>query len=210
MPNFTSDWFSHHISVWIGFFASLRWDAEAPKTVIEIGSYEGRASLWMLENLLKNKESVLHCVDVFAEKDGADSYWRRFKSNIEGASGSKKVSVHSLTSFEFLIEFISKGRRADFIYVDGSHRAADVLEDLVLSFRSLKPGGILICDDYLGGAGKGNDLTLGSPKIAVDTFTTIFRDRIEIIGGQPLYQLAFIKHLDRADDDPTSRGQSAV
>jgi hypothetical protein len=76
-------------------------------------------------------------------------------------------------------------------------------------FRALKPGGLIICDDYLGGAGQGNDLILGSPKIAVDAFTTIFRDRIEIIVGQPLYQLAFTKRRDRDDDDPTSRGEAA-
>ena len=36
----------------------------------------------------------------------------------------------------------------DIIYIDGSHAVNDVLEDAVLSFRLLKPEGILIFDDY--------------------------------------------------------------
>jgi len=206
MPTFTSDWFSHNIPAWSSFFGAMVWDNSVPKTVVEIGAYEGRASLWLLENLLQNDKSRLHCVDVFAGAEQPDSYWQRFKANVLDSEHRSKVAVHTKTSFAFLNRYVADGGQADFIYVDGSHRAADVLEDLILSFRALKPGGLIICDDYLGGSGQ-HELTLGSPKIAVDAFTTIFRDRIEIISGQPLYQFAFFKLRDRSDDDPASRGQ---
>ena len=96
-------------------------------------------------------------------------------------------------------------RTCCFVYVDGSHRSADVLEDLVLAFHATRPGGIIICDDYLKGARSG-DATLGSPKLAVDAFTSIYRDRLDIPWGQPLYQLAMIKTADRPSDDPGARG----
>ncbi len=35
----------------------------------------------------------------------------------------------------------------DFVYVDGSHRASDVLTDAVLAWPLLKAGGLLIFDD---------------------------------------------------------------
>jgi len=35
----------------------------------------------------------------------------------------------------------------DIIYIDGNHEPYAVIEDLVLSFRKLKSGGIIICDD---------------------------------------------------------------
>jgi len=35
----------------------------------------------------------------------------------------------------------------DIIYIDGNHQTYAVIEDLVLSFRKLKSGGIIICDD---------------------------------------------------------------
>lgn len=204
MPTFTSDWFSNNIPAWQAFFGS--WDVAVPKVAIEIGSFEGRSALWLLENVLRHPQSKLYCVDVFADKDVVNSYWSRFKSNVVDSSHGGKVDVHVGYSFDFLSKFVVEGLKADFVYVDGSHRAADVLEDLILAFRCLKPGGLLICDDYLGGAGSNSELTLGSPKIAVDAFTTIYRDRLEIIGGQPLYQLAMRKKLDRADDDAASRG----
>lgn len=200
--SFTSDWFSAHIPAWTGFFAG--WDRSRPCTAVEVGSYEGRSSLWLLENVLVHPGSRLHCIDVFADHERVDSYWHRFHANI--APHRDKVEVHRGYSFDQLVRLVAAGVRADFVYVDGSHRAADVLEDLILGFRLLLPGGLIVCDDYLGGAGSNADPTLGSPKIAVDAFTTLYRDRLDIIPGQPLYQLAMRKRADRPDDDLASRG----
>jgi predicted O-methyltransferase YrrM len=198
---YTNQWFDPNVPAWKGFFAG--WD-QRPVTAVEVGSYEGRSAVWLLENVLRHPDSRIHCIDVFADRDQPDSYWHRFEENL--TPFADKVEVYQGYSFDYLTGFVRAGLRADFVYVDGSHRAADVLEDLVLGFRILKPGGLMICDDYLGGAGSNEDLILGSPKIAVDAFTTIYRDRIELIGRQPLYQLAMRKHSDRLDDDPASRG----
>ncbi len=203
---FTSDWFSHNIPGWLHMFSSYGLGADAALTVVELGAYEGRASDWLLDNLLRHPQSVLHCVDTFPDPDAADSYWGRFRQNVLLRDDSAKVRVHSGSTFSFLVDFVQRHGRADFIYVDASHRAPDVLTDLVLAFRALKVGGLMICDDYLGGAGVGQELTLGSPKIAVDAFTTIFRPQIEIVAWQPLYQLAFVKREAWGDDDPGSRG----
>lgn len=80
------------------------------------------------------------------------------------------------------------------------------MEDLVLAFHALNTGGILICVDCLKGAACSRELTLDSPKLAVDAFTTIYRDRLEIPWGQPLYQLAMIKTAERSPDHPGARG----
>lgn len=203
--DFTADWFSRNSIYWTELFAARGWRADEPHIVVEIGSYEGRSALWILENLLRHPASRLHCVDTFHDREKPDSYWRRFEANVLGSPHAGKVSVTASASLPFLLGFVAAGERADFIYVDGSHRAADVLEDLVLAFHATRPGGIIICDDYLKGTRAG-DLTLGSPKLAVDAFTTIYRDRLEIPWGQPLYQLAMVKTADRAPDDPSARG----
>ncbi len=44
-----------------------------------------------------------------------------------------------------------KRNKFDFIYVDASHKAIDVLHDGVMSFQILKPGGSIIFDDYKWG-----------------------------------------------------------
>jgi predicted O-methyltransferase YrrM len=205
MAEFTTDWFSRNSSYWAELFASRGWRPDTPRTIIEIGSYEGRSALWMLEHLLQHPQSRLHCVDTFHDRESPDSYWRKFEANVLRSPHARKVSVTVSASLPFLTRFVATGERVDFVYIDGSHRAAEVLEDLVLAFHATRPGGIIICDDYLKGV-RGGDLTLGSPKLAVDTFTTIYRDRLDIPWGQPLYQVAMIKIADRAGDDPGARG----
>lgn len=208
MAEFTRDWFGRYAAYWAELFADRGWHPGAPRTIIEIGSYEGRSALWMLENLLQHPGSRLICVDTFHNRESPDGYWRRFETNVLGSPHAGKVSVSVSASLPFLASFVAAGNKADFIYVDGSHRAAEVLEDLVLAFHAIRPGGVIICDDYLKGAPAG-DLTLGSPKLAVDAFTTIYRDRLDIPWGQPLYQLAMIKTADRNGDDPSARGGTA-
>jgi predicted O-methyltransferase YrrM len=48
-----------------------------------------------------------------------------------------------------LPELISKGERFDLIYIDGSHAAADVMTDAVLSYLLLNVGGVILFDDYV-------------------------------------------------------------
>lgn len=205
-PIYTSDWFSNNIPTWTGLFQRVGWNPDAPgKVGIEIGSYEGRSSVWLLQNQFRHPDSRLLCVDVFADAEKPGSYWQNFKHNVVDPAHGARVEVHRGYSFSFLSRFVAEGRTCDFVYVDGSHRAADVLEDLILGFRALKPGGLLICDDYLGGAGSNADVTLGSPKAAVDAFTTLYRDRLDFLHWG--YQVAVAKVADRSDDDRASRGQ---
>jgi predicted O-methyltransferase YrrM len=204
MAEFTTDWFSRYPDYWRELFASNGWRADIPRTIVEIGSYEGRSALWMLENLLQHPASRLYCVDTFHDRDNPGSYWHAFAANVLGSPHAAKVIVEVSPSLPFMAGLVAAGRQVDFIYVDGSHRAADVLEDLVLAFHATRPGGIIICDDYLKGS-PSPDLTLGSPKFGVDAFTTLYRDRLDIPWGQPLYQLAMIKTADRSPDDPGAR-----
>jgi predicted O-methyltransferase YrrM len=205
MAEFTTDWFSRYPDYWRELFASNGWSDNIPRTIIEIGSYEGRSALWMLEHLLQHPQSRLHCVDIFADRDTPGSYWHRFEANVLASPHAGKVSVAVSPSLPFLTRFVASGERVDFVYVDGSHRAADVLEDLVLAFHATRPGGIIICDDYLQRA-RTADVTLDSPKLGVDAFTTLYSDRLTIPWGQPLYQLAMIKTCDRSPDHPGARG----
>jgi hypothetical protein len=83
----------------------------------------------------------------------------------------------------------------NFISVDGSHQAADVLADAVLAFRLLRGGGVMAFDDYLWAPvrrGSGNPLL--TPKAAVDAFTTIHAQQMRIIPNLPLYQLYIQKY----------------
>ena len=43
---FTEDWFSNHIPAWSKIFKDLR-----PRRILEIGSYEGRATSYLISNM---------------------------------------------------------------------------------------------------------------------------------------------------------------
>jgi predicted O-methyltransferase YrrM len=97
-----------------------------------------------------------------------------------------------------LAKLLASGKEGffDFIYVDGSHQAPDVLCDAVMSFRLLRPGGIIAFDDYLWQEPLpyGAD-PIRSPKIAIDAFTNIYCRKITVL-SMHLYQLYVRKLSD--------------
>ncbi len=58
---FTADWFSSHIPHWERLLRPL---AGQPIQALEIGSYEGRSAVWLLQEILTHPESRLTCVDI--------------------------------------------------------------------------------------------------------------------------------------------------
>jgi predicted O-methyltransferase YrrM len=173
MPDFTEDWFSQHIPTWEIVLKELK---GKPIRAIELGSYEGRSSVWLLDNILTHHDSRLVCVDTW---DGGEEHSdvdmkavrARFKENIGGYTN---VSVFKASTTEYL----KYGKEADLIYIDASHRAGDVLTDAVLSHLLLKPGGIIIFDDYLwGGLVKAPNL----PRAAIDAFMECYAEDYEVM-----------------------------
>ena len=188
---FTNNWFE--------MSARRLWDAalmDRPiKTYLEIGSYEGASVCWAIQNL-ENLE-VAVCVDTWegaeehkaAEIDmsSVESY---FDENVSeaGAAIDHHVEVVKLKerSCVALASLINEGYSGafDLVYVDGSHLASDVLVDLSLGFELLADGGLMVMDDYLwmpvsvdGSLNQESFNPLKSPKLAIDAFTNIYRDK---------------------------------
>jgi hypothetical protein len=126
---------------------------------------------------------------------------RRFLNNLNLVSckyPSVTVRVHKGLSEDKLAHLLCEGKKGyfDFVYVDGSHQAPDVLTDAVLAFKLTKTGGLMIFDDYLWAENlTGGVDPIRSPKIAVDAFTNIFCRKIRIIQA-PLYQIFLQKISD--------------
>ncbi|RVU14750.1 class I SAM-dependent methyltransferase [Methylobacterium oryzihabitans] len=190
MPEFTSDWTSVHFPTWERLLALANWDRRQVKTVVEVGSFEGRSTLWFMDHALGALGSKVYCVDVWDR----DPVLARFSSNVRSHARHEDVFAIKQTSFDGLSALIAAKIEADLIYIDGSHAAPHVLEDLVLAFRLAKIGALVMCDDYLwADPAHGGDDIVGRPKIAIDAFTTIFSRKIAMISGASNGQVYFVK-----------------
>jgi predicted O-methyltransferase YrrM len=204
---FTNRWFDTSRNVWDQLIPSVN-----PSRILEIGSFEGASTCYLIQKLALHKPIEIHCVDTWAggieHQPGGmaptdmNAVELRFDHNIKIANNSVTshaaiVKHRGFSDFE-LAKLLASGKKNyfDFIYVDGSHQAPDVLLDAVLSFSLLKIGGVIAFDDYLWS----EDLPYGtdpirSPKIAIDSFTNIYCRKIRIISA-PLYQLYVEKIAD--------------
>lgn len=178
---FSVDWFSFNIN-------NFKWIKEQfpeKKEVLEIGCFEGRASCWMLENLFVDVDGTLTCVDTFegsvehAGMQGLDTLYDTWKANTDEAVGAAQtVNVWRGPSHIVLPTLIAHADKYDFIYVDGSHTAPDVLSDAIMAYHLCKVGGIILFDDYTW---RGVHGILNQPKLAIDTFTTVYTDKVQIL-----------------------------
>ena len=194
---FTEDWFGGRRFIWDQLMPQMN-----PSRILEIGSFEGRSTCYLIEELSKERPLEIHCIDTFkgglehqagetkAEMDAVET---RFSHNVQVALErcvhKVDIYVHKGYSDAELPKLLVNGKQAyfDFIYVDGSHQAPDVLLDALLSFKLLRVGGLIGFDDYLWFDPLAPDDILRSPKLAVDVFTNVYRKKIKLVDS-PNYQ----------------------
>ena len=162
--------------------------------ILEIGSFEGKSTIWFLENILQNPNSTITCIDPWTSysqdsesfesysKPNAEwdftSHYNTFFSNIEQSGVSNKVVINRGFSHNVLPKLITQNKQYDIIFIDGNHVAPFVLTDSVLSWYLLKNKGIMIFDDYLWQYQSGKTV---SPKLAIDSFISNFEDYCDVI-----------------------------
>ena len=195
--DFTTTWFQNIQPIWDALFA------EYPvKHYLEIGSFEGASACFAIERV-KDGGSVT-CIDpwlptyrnsVINSADDMEKVRQRFERNTKRAidnTAGRNISLKvkpSQSRLALAALHATAIPSFDLIYIDGSHTAPDTLLDLVMSFPLLKAGGIMIMDDYLW-----HDMPrdvfnpIGTPKLAIDAFTTIYAQQLEILSA-PLNQL---------------------
>ena len=181
---FTKDWFNWAPAVWEQLTPMLSGVA-GKRNFLEIGSFEGRSSVWIAENMMQDGDH-LRCIDTWEggeehDEENMSKVEERFRANLIVATQkvperlifqSKGTSVARLAQLQGKTMF-------DFIYIDGSHVAKDVLTDACLAWPLLKKGGLMVFDDYTWSP-NARDI-LHRPKIAIDAFVNIFAEEVEII-----------------------------
>ena len=196
---FTSDWFSKNVSVWSQIIAQLK-----PTRILEIGSYEGRSTCYLIESCSRDHAIEVYAIDswegsVELNAGAMREVEHRFDANVAIARqrAAHPVNLEKLKkrSSRALVELIARQANLfDFIYIDGSHQAPDVLTDSVLAFQLLRVGGVMIWDDYLWYIEQhGNQDLLNMPKMAIDSFINNFQRKLRILKDLPIYQLCVEK-----------------
>lgn len=183
---FTENWFTND-----GLSSLDQINPDDELHFLEIGSYEGKSTVWFLENYLKNPKSTITCIDPWLnynqDADSLNSYgsdtsqWKfgemkvkeRFSHNITESGQTNKVKIIQDLSHHALPNLISQNKKYDLIFIDGNHVAPFVLMDSVMSWLILKVGGYILFDDYTWGLNY--NVTL-RPKKSIDSFCEIFSD----------------------------------
>lgn len=206
-PNFefTNNWFSlTALKNWQSLIPQVK-----PQKVLEIGSYEGASASYLIGTNHWCEKMELFCVDTWEggvehQEASVDmvSVEARFDHNIAQAQllGGKSSTVTKCkgTSDIELAKLLADGHAGtfDFVYVDGSHQAPDVMLDALLAFKLCKVGGCIAFDDYLWAEDlpQGRD-PIRCPKIAIDAFTNIYFRKVRLLSA-PLGQVYVTKVSD--------------
>lgn len=188
---FTEGWHLFHMDNW----ARLLQDLQNRPDVhgLEVGSYEGMSAMWAIEKILTHPTATITCIDIFDD----ERIEATFDRNVIATGTPEKIikvkgpSEHMLCSF--------KPNTYDFIYIDGCHLPKWVLSDAVMAWELLKPGGLMIFDDYrhIDPKPAGSRYTginfidtylwnkrgqhRDSPKPAIDAFMEIYEPYFEVV-----------------------------
>ncbi len=164
--DFSVDWFSSNIPNFEELLGHLK---DKPCRLLEIGSYEGRSTTWLLDNIATHASSLVETIDLRENP--------KLLHNIVASGFFLKTKFHLGRSVDILRTLPLNAY--EFAYIDGNHATVNVLEDAVHCFRLLKEHGVMAFDDYLWDDPKRN--SEGRPKEPVDAFLGIYSKKIRIL-----------------------------
>lgn len=185
-----------NIVMWCDAF-SKTFDRKAPVRILEIGSWEGRSSLFFLTYFTQGH---LTAVDTWA---GSDEYQHNAGSEVRDlearfdvnlAQCAARLTKRKGSSLQVLPQLLDEQQKFDVIYVDGSHLSDDVLADGLTAWRLLEEGGILIFDDFLW---PGYIRTRANPAWAINMFLKYHAGEYKILNTS--YQVILQKKVTYTD-----------
>jgi len=188
---YTNTWCDNVTFAWDALFGHYK--GVPGVKFLEIGSYEGRSTAYLAKHYLTGVDSKITCIDTFEgsmEHTSAEreALYQRFLENIRAEGIADQTEVKVGTSSHWLPRLIALDAQYDVVYIDGSHIAADVMTDAALAMQLLKPGGVLLFDDYAWDKYPEPEL---NPRLAIDAFCAIWRTKTRML--HRAYQVALLK-----------------
>ena len=219
--HFSSAWddFTMNIPAW-QHYLTKKFKGKDNLRFLELGTAQGRATVWLLEEILTGKNCHIFTMDTsieqsakttgnsliskafdeierelnnntnslsdLAKKTSQKDWWNDRENveivynavkNLKPYIENKVCTFYNLSTSQFFNQFSADEPVFDFIYIDASHNAEDVIFDAVNSFRYLKTGGMIIFDDY----------NYGKCKVGIDCFIETHKQYLD-------------NHLDKFND----------
>lgn len=195
---FTCDWFSIRIPEIQTSISNLD---TPPLKILEIGSWEGRSACWFLQNF---PGAHLTCVDTWEgsvehSPESIVGIYDRFCHNVKVARVDDRVTAIKAPSEKALYGLTPESY--DLIYVDGDHRAFAALRDIIMTWGLLRPGGVMLIDDYGAEPHDSSDY-LDLPRLAVDVFVQLHEKQLQCLHQG--YQVHLQKHAAPENTENTS------
>ena len=157
-----------------------------PLRVLQIGTYTGDATEWLLNN---REVKRLHDVDTWSGSEETAHKSMDF-SSVEAYYDSRfndsRISKCKMTSDHF---FATNSQTFNFIYIDGDHTALQTALDGLNAFKWLEAGGVMAFDDYQWYY-NGNPFL--EPQRGVDAFLAVCAGQYKLI--EKAYQV-WVKKL---------------
>jgi predicted O-methyltransferase YrrM len=150
---------------------------EQVRSLLEIGAYEGRSTVFFATFF---PNARIDTIDTFAGSD--EHKFVPAASRTEGvfdrnmATFTGRIKKHKGYSYDHLPRLRASGSQFDAAFIDGSHFSDDIYVDTFYAWAMLKPGGVLIWDDYLWSEYKN---PLGDPRAAIDRFLEVHQGAFE-------------------------------
>lgn len=171
-----------------------------PNRIVEIGVFEGSTTFWMADNITPhNPNLMIDAIDPHVGSNDMSEDFNVVQQNfVHNLNACQHKNVNYIKDFSKrgLMYLIQDGVKAQLIYIDGDHKAGEVLTDLVLSWEILEVGGVILCDDtttwkYIDH--NGTSSAQMSPRLAVETFIQCNWHKIRILSLPDGSQTAFMK-----------------
>lgn len=171
-----------------------------PNTIIEIGVFEGGTTFWMNDELCRsNPDLTIYAIDPHVGSNDISKDFTMVSDNFNHnmqVCPDNKIKHIKLPSEDGLIYLRNIGAKAELIYIDGDHRAGPVMSDLVLAWKLLRKGGVILCDDttvWKYDDGSNTFPAQMSPRMAVEFFIQCHWHELQLISLDNPIQTAFMK-----------------
>ena len=177
---FTFDIFSHRIALWSEHFESL---AGKGINALEVGSYQGMSSCWMLDQLLSDQQSQLTCIDRKFES--------KFKENISKTGAESRVNLLEGNTQDLMSNCTPQS--FDLINLQDRCKLTQHTEKIAqLAWELTKSGGYIVFSYY---GWRNPQDAQQNPKVGIDRFLSSIKQQWQPVHFAPLVFQLIIQKL---------------